>query len=80
LSKNWGKTAKRSENGWNKHPKAPGKRQLVLNNKHFEGLPTSGQHQVLRPMPKLVPNSTPEVYQRDLSVYEQFLDEAVAVR
>jgi len=59
------------------HPKALGKRQLVLNKKHFEGLQTSGQHKVPTPMPKLVPSSAPEVHQRDLAVYEQFLDEAV---
>jgi hypothetical protein len=62
------------------HPKALGKRQLVMNKKHFEGLQTSGQHKAPKPMPKLVPNSAPEVHQRDLSVYEQFLDEAVVIQ
>ncbi|MFC0216261.1 hypothetical protein ACFFK0_28080 [Paenibacillus chartarius] len=55
------------------HPKALGKREQVLNKKHFEGLHTSGQHKVPILMPKLVPNSAPEVYQRDLAVNEQFL-------
>lgn len=62
------------------HPKALGKRQLMVHKKHFEGLQTSGQHKVPTPMPKLVPNSTPEVFQRDLTVYEQFLDEAVTIQ
>lgn len=62
------------------HPKALTKRELILDKKHFEGLQTSGQHKVSTPMPKLVSRSAPEVLQRDLAVYEQFLDEAVTIQ
>jgi transposase len=61
------------------HPKATGKGQLVLNKKHFEGIRTTGQQRVPSPMPKLVARSAPEVLERDLSVYEEFIDEAVTL-
>ena len=60
------------------HPKATGKQQRIVNEKHFEGLGTAGRHKVPQPMPRLVPQAIPEVLERDLSVYEQFTDEAVA--
>ncbi len=62
------------------HPKAVQKGQLVINKKHFEGLRPAGQHRVPAPMPKLVDRPAPEVLERDLSVYEQFLDEAVTLQ
>jgi hypothetical protein len=62
------------------HPKAAGKYQRVINEKHFEGLTATGKHKVPQPMPRLVPKAIPEVLERDLSVYEQFTDEAVVQR
>jgi transposase len=62
------------------HSKATGRQQTVVHKKHFEGLRTLGQHQVPKPMPKLVPKPVPEVMERDLSVYEQFLSEAVTIQ
>ncbi len=62
------------------HPKAVQKGQLVINKKHFEGLRPTGQHRVPAPMPKLVDRPAPEVLERNLSVYEQFLDEAVRLQ
>jgi hypothetical protein len=43
------------------HPKATGKQQRVVNEKHFEGLGTAGRHKVPQPMPRLVPQAIPEV-------------------
>jgi transposase len=62
------------------HPKSFTKREMVIDRSHFEGLTASGQHKVPTPMPKLAPRSAPEVIERDLSVYEQFLDEAVTLQ
>jgi hypothetical protein len=62
------------------HPKALQKGQMVINKKHFEGLRPTGQHRAYSPMPKLVDRPAPEVHERDLSVYEQFLDEAVRLQ
>jgi hypothetical protein len=59
------------------HPKATGKQQCIVNKKHFEGLRTAGKHKVSQPMPKFVPQAIPEVWERDLSFYEQFCEEAV---
>lgn len=61
------------------HPKATGKHQRIVNEKHFEGLQTTSRHKIPQPMPRLVPSAIPEVLERDLSVYEQFTDEAVNV-
>ena len=63
-----------------KHGKAVGRKQTVINKKHFEGLRTVGQHKVPKPMPRLVPTSVPEVMERDLSVYEELLGEAVTIQ
>ena len=58
------------------HVKATGTRhQVVVNKKHFEGIRTAGGLKVPQPSPRLVPNPTPEVVQRDLSVYEQLAGE-----
>lgn len=62
------------------HPKALTKGAMIIDRSHFAGLPASGQHKVPTPMPKLAPRSAPEVIQRDLTIYEQFLDEAVPGR
>ncbi|MFC4766975.1 Mu transposase domain-containing protein [Effusibacillus consociatus] len=59
------------------HAKAVGKGKLVIDKKHFEGLRTHGHHRAPTPMPKLLPTPVPEVVQRDLSIYDQFSDEAV---
>lgn len=79
-----------SKNGWihifhgneliAKHGKVTGRQQTVINKKHFEGLRTTGEHKVPKPMPKLVPTSVPEVMERDLSVYEELLSEAVSIQ
>lgn len=79
-----------SKNGWihiyhgneliAKHGKAIGRQQTVMNKKHFEGLRTTGEHKVPKPMPRLVPTSVPEVMERDLSVYEELLSEAVRIQ
>jgi transposase len=62
------------------HPKSHGKQQCVINKKHFEGLRTTGKHKVPKSMPRMVRQATPEVAERDLSVYEQLLNEAVTVQ
>jgi transposase len=62
------------------HVKATGKQQTVINKKHFEGLRTHGPTKVPQPMPRKVPKPAPEVMERDLSVYEEFLSEAVSVQ
>jgi transposase len=62
------------------HIKATGKQQTVTNKKHFEELRTTGQHQISKSIPVMVPKSVPEVMERDLSVYEQFLSEAVTIQ
>lgn len=62
------------------HVKSVGRQQVVVNKKHFEGLRTAGQHQVPKPMPEQVHKSAPEVMERDLSVYEEFLNEAVTLQ
>ena len=63
------------------HVKAVGRRhQVVTNKKHFEGIRTAGGQKVPQPTPRLVPNSSPEVVHRDLSVYEQLIGEGVALQ
>lgn len=57
------------------HPKSTGRYEVIINKKHFEGIRTASQNKVPQPTPRLVSNPTPEVVQRPLSVYEQFLDE-----
>ncbi len=62
------------------HEKATGKQQTVINKKHFEGLRTTGQHQIPQSMPRMVRQATPEVAERDLSVYEQLLHEEMILQ
>lgn len=58
------------------HVKAVGRRhQVILNKKHFEGIQKASGHKVPQPTPRLAPNPTPEVDQRDLSIYEQLASE-----
>ncbi|MCL6576913.1 IS21 family transposase [Kyrpidia sp.] len=59
------------------HVKATGKGEVIIDKKHFEGLVSAGEGRVPIPKPKLVLRPAPEVVERNLSVYEQFLDEAV---
>jgi hypothetical protein len=61
------------------HEKATGKQQTVIIKKHFEGLRTTGRHQIPQSMPRMVRQATPEVAQRDLSVYEQLLHKEVVL-
>jgi len=60
--------------------KVTGQHQVVVNKKHFEGLRTAGPHPVPQPMPKQVRQPAPEVMERDLSIYEHFLNEAVTLQ
>ena len=62
------------------HVKATGRHQVVVNKKHFEGLRTVGPHPVPQPMPKRVRQPAPEVMERDLSIYDHFLNEAVTIQ
>lgn len=59
------------------HDKASGYRQTVLNHQHFEGIRSAASKPVALRLPRLVPQQTPEVLERDLSIYEQFSNEAV---
>lgn len=61
------------------HPKTTGRYQVSINKKHFEGIRKASKHKVPQPIPRLVSNPTPEVTQRPLSVYEQFIDEEGAL-
>ncbi|GAA4718407.1 Mu transposase domain-containing protein [Brevibacillus fulvus] len=51
------------------------KYQVALNKKHFEGIRKTNGQMVPQPIPRLVSNSTPEVIQRSLSVYDALTDE-----
>ncbi|MCM3625612.1 IS21 family transposase [Brevibacillus borstelensis] len=62
------------------HLKAVRSKQVVTNKKHFEGIQTQSRAKAPQPMPRLVSNPSPEVVERDLSVYEQFADEEVIVQ
>ncbi|MED1876534.1 Mu transposase domain-containing protein, partial [Brevibacillus borstelensis] len=62
------------------HPKATRTKQVITNKKHFEGIQNQIGAKAPQPMPRLVPNPSPEVVERDLSVYEQFADEEVIVQ
>jgi hypothetical protein len=62
------------------HIKVSGKQQTIVDKKHFEGLRTAGQHKVPKPMPRMVQQAVPEVLERDLSVYDEFLNEAVTMQ
>ncbi len=62
------------------HQKAARSKQVVSNKKHFEGIQTQSRAKAPQPMPRLVPNPSPEVAERDLSVYEEFVDEEVIVQ
>ncbi|MCI3920429.1 IS21 family transposase [Paenibacillus sp. TRM 82003] len=54
------------------HVKAVGRRhQMTINKQHFEGIRKAGGQKVPQPSPRLAPNPTPEVLQRDPSIYEQ---------
>jgi len=59
------------------HEKATGKHHVVRKKEHFEGIRIAGKTKVPQPTPRLVTNAAPEVYQRDLAVYEQFAKEAI---
>ncbi|GKS09840.1 hypothetical protein YDYSY3_08400 [Paenibacillus chitinolyticus] len=59
------------------HEKATGRHQLVMNRKHMEGIRSAGGKPTQVPMPRLAQQETPQVVERELSVYEQFLEEAV---
>jgi len=56
------------------HHKATRSKQMITNKKHFEGIQNQNHVKVPQPMPRLVQNPSPEVVERDLSVYEQFAD------
>lgn len=59
------------------HDKATGRHEVILDRKHVEGIRSAGGKPAQLPMPRLVHQALPDVAVRDLSVYEQFLDEAV---
>jgi transposase len=62
------------------HIKAIGEHQVITNKKHFEGIRTAGSKKVPQPMPKLVPQTSLEVAERSLAVYEALTDEEVIVQ
>jgi len=57
-----------------------GRNQVAVNKKHFEGIRKTNGQMVPQPIPRLVSNSTPEVIQRSLSVYEALTDEEVKLQ
>lgn len=59
------------------HSKAIGKYQVIRKKEHFEGIRTLGKIKVPQPTPRLVPNAPPEVYQRNLSDYDQLAEEVI---
>lgn len=59
------------------HDKTAGHREVIFDKKHTEGIRTAVGKPAQLPMPRLVQQALPDVVVRDLSVYEQFLDEAV---
>jgi transposase len=63
------------------HVKAyDGRYQVSVNKKHFEGIRKTNGQMVPQPLPRLVSDSTPEVIQRPLSVYEALTDEEVKLQ
>lgn len=62
------------------HEKATGRHQLVMNRKHMEGIRSASGKPAQVPLPRLVQRETPQVVERELSVYEQFLEEGVLQR
>jgi len=58
------------------HLKVVGKHKVIRKKEHFEGIRTTGKTRIPLPTPRLVSDSTPKVYQRNLSDYEQFAEEA----
>jgi len=59
------------------HPKSMGRRQIVSNKKHFEGIRSISSRPVGEPTPRYVSQSAPEVLERSLSVYDSLMEEAV---
>ncbi len=54
--------------------------KVAVNKKHFEGIRKTSGLTVPQPIPRLVSDSTPEVVQRSLSVYEALTDEEVKLQ
>lgn len=59
------------------HTKAVSKHQVVIQKKHFEGLPMYGSQTVPQPLPRLVSRSSPDVDVRSLSIYDELTEEIV---
>ncbi|UJF31467.1 hypothetical protein [Paenibacillus hexagrammi] len=59
------------------HERSAGRHQLVMNRKHNGGYPFSLRQTYTSPMPRFALQETPQVVERKLSIYEQFLEEAV---
>jgi hypothetical protein len=59
------------------HDKAAGDHEVIFDRKHADGIRSASGKPAQLPMPRLVQQALPDVVVRDLSVYEQFLDEAV---
>lgn len=57
-----------------------GQYQVAVNKKHFEGIRKTNGQMVPQPIPRLVSDSTPEVVQRSLSVYDALTDEEVKLQ
>ncbi|GAC41893.1 Mu transposase domain-containing protein, partial [Paenibacillus popilliae] len=59
------------------HPKSMGRHQIVSNKKHFEGIRSIASRPVGEPTPRYVTQTTPEVLERSLSVYDSLMEEVV---
>jgi hypothetical protein len=59
------------------HEKAAGRHRVVVKRQHLEGIRSAGGKPISTPSPRLVPQEIPKVTHRELSVYEQLLEEEV---
>jgi transposase len=61
------------------HDKQTGKHQAVINREHFKGIRKTSHQKVRQPHPRLVSEPAPDVTERSLSFYDQFIEERVKI-